>query len=312
MKIAVTGGTGFVGSHLLPALLADGHEVVCAVRPGSPAPTEGVRTVRADVGTGEEIERALAGVEAVVHLAALTHVPQEGAKDALGEYCRVNVRGTETVVRAALGCGARIFVHASSLKAMGEGSEKVLDETSQCAPETPYGISKLESEAIVRQGFCGGGRCAVALRLPMVYGPGDRRNLPRMIRWARKGLPMPLFRPKPMRSLVYVGNVAAGIAAVLAGPPTGFSTFLLTDGEDRATSDLYRAVCRELGRTPRFLPMPAAAAKIGATLSRDFRRLTTSFRASSARIEREFGFIPPFSFDEGIARAVEWYRRSAP
>jgi nucleoside-diphosphate-sugar epimerase len=310
LKVAVTGGTGFVGSHLLPALVQEGHEVVCTVRPGTSSSTDGVRAVRADVGTGEGIERALAGAEAVVHLAALTRFSRDGPGEALGEYRRVNVEGTEAVARAALSCGARIFVHASSVKAMGEGSEEVLDESSPCAPDTPYAKSKLESEGVVREVFGGAGRCAAVLRLPMVYGPGDRWNLPRMIRWAEKGLPFPLVRPDPVRSLIYAGNVAAGIAALLSAPPAGFSVFLTTDGEDRSTSDLYSAVCRELGREPRFLPVPAVAARIGRRFSRDLRRLTTSFRVSSAKIEREIGFVPPVSFDEGLARTVEWYRRS--
>jgi nucleoside-diphosphate-sugar epimerase len=253
---------------------------------------------------------AFSGADAVVHLAARNHVLKETARDPLAEYRRVNVAGTLNVVRAASDSGVKLFMHLSSVKAMGEESEKVLDENDLCLPKTPYGISKLESEEVVRAEATRTGMRVVILRLPMVYGPHGKGNLPRMIRWAERGLPFPLFQPDNLRSMVYVENVVAGIMAVLRSPPAGVQTYIVKDKEDYSTRTVYSAICRELGKTPRFLPLPALVVRLGGILSEDFRKVAGSFRVSSAKIEKEIGFVPPHSLDEGIARTVRWYKVS--
>jgi len=271
----------------------------------------GARMFPADISTGAGITEAFFGANAVVHLAARNHVLKETARDPLAEYRRVNVTGARNVVRVASSSGAKLFVHLSSVKAMGEESENILDEKSPCAPNTPYGISKNESEEVVREEATRTGMRAVILRLPMVYGPRNKGNLPRMIRWANKGLPFPLFQPDNLRSMVYVENVVAGIMAVLKSPSAGVPTYIVKDKEDYSTRTVYSAICRALGITPLFLPIPALAVRLGGILSEDFRKVVSSFRVSSAKIEKEIGFVPPHSLEEGIARTVRLYRDPA-
>lgn len=264
-----------------------------------------------DVTTGQGLDEALVGADAVVHLAARNHVLKDTAKDPMAVYRKVNVEGTRNVVRAASASGVKRFVHLSSVKAMGEESGEVLDEESQCSPKTPYGISKFESEEVVRTGATREGMRAAILRLPMVYGPRNKGNLPRMIRWAERGLPFPLFQPDNFRSMVYVENVVAGILAMLEKSQGGVSTYLLKDREDCTTRQLYSEICRGLGKSPRFLPVPSTMVRLGGMLSEDIRKVTGSLRVSSVKIEKEIGFIPPVPFEEGIARTVKWYRDSA-
>jgi nucleoside-diphosphate-sugar epimerase len=311
LNVAVTGSTGFIGSHLVPAFVGAGYEVACTVEPAIPDTIPGVHMFPADISTGAGVSDAFSEADAVVHLAARNHVLKETARDLLAEYRLVNIVGTRNVVRAASSSGVKCFVHLSSVKAMGEESESVLDEESPCAPKTPYGISKLESEEVVREEATRTGMRAVILRLPMAYGPRNKGNLPRMIRWADKGLPFPLFQPDNLRSIVYVENVVAGIMAVLKSPPAGVPTYIVKDKEDYSTRTVYTAICRELGKTPRFLPIPAMAVRLGGILSEDFRKVAGSFRVSSSKIEKEIGFVPFHSLEEGIARTVRWYRDSA-
>jgi nucleoside-diphosphate-sugar epimerase len=220
------------------------------------------------------------------------------------------VEGTNNVVQAARKQGVGLFVHLSSIKAMGEGSERILDESDECQPGTPYGASKLESEKVIRNETDGTGMSVVIFRLPVVYGPGNKGNLPRMIRWANSGYPFPIFHPENQRSMVYVGNVVAGIMAILKASPPVNTTFILKDREDYSTRTVYSAICNALGKKPRYLPVPSAIVRLGGLLSEDFRKISGSFRVCSAKIERDIQFTPPFTLEEGIARTVEWYKRS--
>ena len=312
-RIVITGASGFIGSHLVPALLGADFEIVCILEPGAENPLGGIQTFSADICAARELSEALTGANMVVHLAARNHVLRETAKDPLSEYRRVNVEGTRNVVRAARKQGVGLFVHVSSIKAMGEGTGDILDETAPCLPSTPYGISKLESEEVVRAGADGTGMAVLIFRLPMVYGPGNKGNLPRMIRWADRGLPFPLVQPDNLRSMVYVENVVAAVKTVLEDHPAGGAaprTYIVKDDADCSTRMIYSSICRELGKVPRFLPLPAVLGRIAGAISEDFRKVTSSFRVSSAKIKEEIGFVPPVSLEEGIARTVKCYKRS--
>jgi len=313
LRIVVTGCTGFIGSHIVPALTEAGHDVKGTVEPGIESGSSDVPLHTCDICTGNGLAAAFAGTEAVIHLAARNHVLRETAKDPLFEYRRVNVEGTRNVVWAARKQGVGLFVHVSSIKAMGEGTGDILDETAPCLPSTPYGISKLESEEVVRAEAGGTGMAVLIFRLPMVYGPGNKGNLPRMIRWADHGLPFPLVQPDNLRSMVYVGNVAAAVLAVLGSlcsRKMTQATYLVKDEADYSTRMIYSSICHALGKVPRFLPLPPPLGRVAGAISEDFRKVTSSFRVSSAKIREEIGFVPPFSGEEGIARTVRWYRRS--
>lgn len=313
-RIVITGASGFIGSHLVPALVGAGFEIVCILEPGAKNPFNGAQAFTADICTDRGLTEALTGAKVVVHLAARNHVLRETAKDPLSEYRRVNVEGTRNVVRAARKQGVGLFVHFSSIKAMGEGTGDILDETTPCLPSTPYGISKLESEEVVRSEADGTGMAALIFRLPMVYGPGNKGNLPRMIRWADRGLPFPLVQPDNLRSMVYVGNVVAAVSAALEDNSAGGAaprTYIVKDDADLSTRMIFSSICRELGKVPRFLPLPPALGWLAGAISEDYRKVTSSFRVSSAKIREEIGFVPPVSWEEGIARTVRWYKRSA-
>jgi UDP-glucose 4-epimerase len=311
LKIGVTGAGGFIGSHLIPALAGAGYDVAGIVEPESAVGLGDFPSHPVDICGGHGLEAAFIRADVVIHLAARSHVLRERSKDPLSEYRKVNVEGTRNVLRAASAVGAKVFFHMSSVKAMGEGSEKVLDEGDDCRPSTPYGISKLESEEAVRAEAVGTGITVMILRLPTVYGPGNKGNLPRMIRWAENGYPFPIFHPENLRSMIYVGNVVAGIMALLKASPAAGTTYILKDREDYSSKMVYSAICNAFGKKPRYLPLPSLAVRMGGSLSEDFRKITTSFRVSSAEFEKDLHFTPPFTLEEGIERTVEWYKRSA-
>ena len=311
MRIAVTGATGFIGSHLVPGLVEKGYVVRAAVEPGTGDAISEGRIFPVDISTGDGMPEFLSGADVVIHLAARNHVLKETEKDPLAAYRKVNVEGTRNVVLAAAASGAKLLIHFSSVKAMAEGSNEVLDENSPCRPITPYGISKLESEEVVLQEVGRSRMRAVVIRLPMVYGPRNKGNLPRMIRWADRGFPFPLFQPDNLRSMVYVENVVSGVIALIGKAHDGATTYILKDTEDYSTRRIFSAICRELGKPPRYLSVPASVSWFGRLLSEDFRKITESFRVRATKIDKEIGFAPPYSLEEGIARTVRWYMRSA-
>jgi len=310
--IAVTGAGGFIGSALVPALSGAGHSVIPLVRIGKGKSSALGNVKEIDVATGEGLARGFEGADSVVHLAARTPAARDSGKGAIA-YRMVNVEGTRNVVRTAVRSGVKAFLHVSSIKAMGESSDRILYEDDDCKPETPYGVSKLESEKIVREETEGKGTRGIILRLPMVYGPGDQGNFYRMIRWADRGFPLPIFSPESLRSMIYIGNVVAGIMAVLknspaAGPST--SVYILKDRLDCSSRMIYTMICGALGKSPRFLNIPGMLARFGEVFSGDIRRVAKPFRVGSEKITREMEFAPPFDLETAICETVRWYRCS--
>ncbi|MFL5382948.1 MAG: NAD-dependent epimerase/dehydratase family protein [Longimicrobiaceae bacterium] len=320
--VLVTGASGFLGRPVTRALLERGARVRGLARPGSaplepgvePAPVEGLHD-RAGLA------RAVEGAHAVVHLAARVHLMRDTAADPPAEFRRVNVEGTRAVLEEAIRAGARRFVHASSVKALGEGGGAVLTDDTRPAPADPYGVSKLEAERVVRELADAAGVHAAILRFPLVYGPGVGANFLKLIQTVDKGVPLPFGRVRNRRSAVYVGNAAAAVVAALESPAAARETFLVSDGDDVSTPELVRRIARALGRTARLIPIPPAlfalGGKVGDLLSRAVpfpltsaavHRLLGSLAVDSSRFGRLTGFAPPFTMDEGLAATAAWYR----
>ena len=323
-RVLVTGASGFVGRHCVEVLLASGRPVRGLFRtPPGPEAAADLEAARVHgLHDREGLRRALAGVEAVVHLAARVHVLEETAADPLAAFRAVNVEGTRTLLEESAAAGVRSFVFVSSVKAVGEASGSTTwTEATEPRPVDPYGVSKREAEILVRAFADEHGVHAPILRLPLVYGPGVGANMLALLRAVARGVPLPLGAVRNRRSLAYVGNVAAAVAAVLDTPESGTETFFVSDGEDLSTPELVRRVARALDRPARLVPVPPAlfraAGAAGDLLRRAVPvpvhsavvdRLLGSLAVDSSRLARVTGRTPPFSVDEGLARTAAWYR----
>lgn len=321
----VTGASGFLAPAVCAGLLTAGMEVRGLVRDG-PAP-KGVEPFRSDLRDRASLRQALRGVTAVVHLAGRVHwMPSRGATpaDELAAFRAHNVHGTRNLLEEAASAGVANFVHVSSVKAVATVSDSPLTEESHPAPTDPYGVSKLESEAVVREVASAHGMQASVLRLPLAYGPGVRANMLRLFRAVDRGALLPFGGVHNRRSLLFSGNFAAAVLAVLRVRGAGTEVFFVSDGEDVSTPQLVRLIAAALGRPARLLPFPAVPGRAVAHLcdavsemlplpfgAAALQRLTGSLQVDISRIRSLAGYSPRFTLAEGIAETAAWYRRSA-
>jgi nucleoside-diphosphate-sugar epimerase len=281
---------------------------------------EGVRAVRvADITDRESVGSTLAGVDTIIHLAA--HVHHAGVKNAAvsAEFERVNCLGTKTVLEEAVRASVGHIVFVSSVKALGNRSDRPFAEVDVPHPEDPYGATKRRAELILEEAASSGAIGVTIVRIPLVYGPGMRANMLRMFVAVSRRLPLPFGGVKNQRSLVYVGNAVAALRAV-AAPTVGFRLFHVTDGTDLSTPGLLRAIGKAMGKPARLVHAPEwlllSLGRIGDVLgsttslpgSDDLTKLLSSLQLDSSRINRELGFVPPLTVEEGLASTAEWFR----
>lgn len=313
LRVLVTGATGFVGTGLVKRLRDAGRFVVRAAvrREASGFPVEVEHVVVGDLTPDTVWQSALAGVSAVVHLAARVHVMRDAAIDPLSEFRRVNVEGALNLARQAAAAGVKRFVFLSSVKVNGEGGD--YKESDPPAPEDAYGISKHEAELGLRQIATETDMEVVIIRPPLVYGPGVKANFHALLRALARGKPMPLGAIHNRRSLVALDNLVDLIITCIDHPAAANQTFLVSDGEDLSTPELIRRMARALGRPAWLIPVPTAVLMAGATLlgKREVAaRLCGSLQVNITKARKVLGWTPPVSVDEGLRRTAEHYLSS--
>jgi len=281
--------------------------------------------VAADIGSGPLPIDAFRGIDTVFHCAGKVHALSETGTDEV-DYIRLNIDGTRNVLEAAAGANARRFIFTSSIKAGGEGSDVCLDEAMEDNPETPYGRTKLEAERLVFKYARQYKMHAAVLRLPLVYGPGYKGNLERMLEAvaARRFLPLPEFGNQ--RSMVHVEDAAE--AAILAAemPEANVQTYIVTDDRPYSTREIYTLMRVALGRRRPRLSIPVKALRavarfgdmLGKVRGRRFifdsdalEKLASSAWYSSRKIETELGFKPAYDLEKALPEMVAELRAGA-
>lgn len=311
-RVLVTGASGFIGRSLCRELTGRGAEVTALLRRVASGPWKSV--LRADLGAVPIAARQLDGVDTVFHVAGKAHARTRSASD-VSEYETVHVHGTRDLMHAARKAGVRCCVLLSSVKAMGEGGVDVLDEDAPCAPQNPYGATKLAAERIVLEELPL--PCPVVLRPTLVYGAGSRGNLDLMIRAIRQGLFPAIVFPPNARSMIHVDDVIQACLLAAEAPAACGRTYILTDGLEYSTNDVAAWIFEAFGKRPGFrLPfgvLKAAASfgdlagKLGlpSPLNTDaLDKLAGSARYSNAKICRELGFTPSRDLRQGIREMV--------
>jgi len=318
VKAFVTGGTGFVGAHLVQALRARGDQVTCLVRNAAKAHALGwsdVRLVRGDLDDAAALREGCAGAEVIYHVAG-----RISARDT-AEFMRANRDGTANVLEAAAHAPPERFVLVSSLAAAGPTTPgKPIDETRSPSPVTPYGQSKLAAELLVRAQA----RSWTIVRPPTVYGEWDREVL-KAFKLARMGV-APVFGDGSQElSVIYAGDLAAALVAAATAPATANRVYYAAHPVVTTSRDLVRAIGRAVGREPRIVPLPGVLARgllwtIGtiahlagrATLlsgDKAAEFLAPAWTCRPDALTRDAGWRAVTDLETGLRRTAAWYRR---
>lgn len=316
----VTGGTGFIGSHLVEALLARGDQVVCAVRERSDLTwLEGIPAERAkvDFESVASVAAAMAGAGHVYHLAGVT-ASRDGER-----FVRVNMALTARVAEAAATQPKPPrFLLVSSLSAAGPSRpDEPLREEMPARPISIYGRSKLAGEEAA---LALASRLEVAVvRPPVVYGPRDRGMLS-VFQMVKRRINPRVGGPSRRVSLIAVEDLVAGLLQVMAHPGAAGRTYYLAHPETLSLQEVGQLAARALGLRTLNVPAPDPLVKLGGLLSekalgligrdapfnRDKAREMTQagWVCHGGRAAAELGFAARTSHSEGFARTAAWYR----
>jgi nucleoside-diphosphate-sugar epimerase len=314
LDVVVTGADGFVGRALCAHWRAAGvafRGLVRGLTPDTSARADMLPV--GDLATVDEaaLGRALAPARTVVHLAGRAHVLREAASDSAPAYRRANALATDRVARAAAAAGVAHFLFASTVKVNGESTLPgcPFRESDPPDPRDVYAASKWEAERLLADVARDTGMRVTVLRLPLVYGPGMKGNLARLGQAVARGLPLPLAAIDNRRSLLGVANFASAVDALRARPTVaaGIATYFVADAESVSTPALVRAMAHSLGVAPRLFHVPVgvlrfAAACTGGTAQME--RLAGSLEVDTTAFRAHFGWLPPCSLQDGLARAV--------
>ena len=294
-NVLVTGAGGFVGRHLTPVLENAGWNV------------KGVgRHEIGDLELDLDWRQHLNGIDAVVHLAARVHRLGEKGDDpnVTESHFRANYNATINLAQQADLIGVKKFIFISTVKVLGDKNDRPFDSEAMFNPSDPYSRSKAAAEQFLLQKI--ENMCTTIIRPPLVYGPYVRGNFQKLMRIVEAGLPLPLANINNARSLLYVGNLADAIRVALDAPP---GIYLPSDKEAVSTETLIRTLAAALGRPTRLFAAPIVLLRIAGYITGK-AELTHRLIESLTVDGKIPDWHPPYSFKEGIAETVAWWRKN--
>jgi len=327
LKVLVTGSTGFVGGHLVEALVQRDHYVVAMARQESDVgflKRIHVEIRRANMNDPDSLQKALVGVDTVVHLAA--YYTFSGTMEM---YEKVNVQGTKNLLEAMRQTGVRRIVYCSTTEVIGPTPNGIADESSACHPYYEYGRSKLKAEGLIREAGAQGIQ-HVILRSSGIYGP---RNLDDVSYWFITTFANSVASNfiigdgKKVLQFVHVSDVVHSFISALENfDAVKDRTYIISDSKAYSYEEIYAIMARILGKKPPRLHIPIPLAKVMVAPVQLFNgirrkpnfiwRVSTmdTFKVdrnySIAKARAELGYEPEHSLPEGLAETVGWYKEN--
>ena len=305
-NVLVTGGAGFIGSHLVDALLERAATTVTVLdrlsTGGSLANLEvhdadpRLRFVLGDVADAALVDELVAGADSVIHAAAETHVDR--SIDDPASFLRTNVLGTQAVLEACRTHDVRmLMVSTDEVYGPGDAGDAVFDEDHPLRPVSPYAASKAAADLLCSAYFSTYAAQVTIVRGTNAFGPRQiERAVPTFAICALEGRPVPVYaQGKERREFLYVTDwVAAALAALDAGEPG--AVYNIGGGHELENIELARRIC-ELAGAP-----TSQIAFVADRPGHDFR-----YGLRADRLQA-LGWTAHVSFDDGLSRTVDWYR----
>ncbi|MFO8111442.1 MAG: NAD-dependent epimerase/dehydratase family protein [Desulfosalsimonadaceae bacterium] len=324
MSVFITGASGFVGQAIVHRLGRDGHDLTALLLPEEAVPDWSVvRCVRGDITRPETLVNAMDGMDAVIHLAGVV-----GYGVSWAQCRRLNVEGTINVVRAAVASGVRRFIHMSSVSVYGRVSGKRLDEEAPMKKiNDPYGDTKIEAEEVIRACEERGELDATVIRPTMIYGPGDRLFLPKLIENIAAGRARIIGRGDHAVDAIHVNDAADFVSLVLNRRDAIGRTYNLNHPNNPDWNQFIAAIAAALGVSAPDRHIPYGPAMVLAALLELASRFTGKpplvsrygvrnvgrpYDYSTRRMTREMGFDPKIGLIDGIRECVADHRKEAP
>jgi UDP-glucose 4-epimerase len=306
MKIAVTGGTGFVGTQLLKLISAE--QLVIIGRRN--VELSGAIFYQCSIGEATDFDSALDSVSVVIHCAARAHIMNDDAQDPLAEFRKVNTLGTLNLAKQAVAAGVKRFIYISSIKVNGESTKVGIPykASDNSAPIDPYGQSKAEAEQQLLALGKSSGMEIVIIRPPLVYGEGVKANFASLMNLVGKGLPLP-FRSinSNKRSMVSVYNLVDLIVTCIKEPKASNQIFLVSDDSDLSTAEMVALMAKIQDKTNLALPVPVWLFNLAAKLLNKqdvVSRLTGSLQLDIEHTKNTLNWKPPYSVEHGFKLSV--------
>jgi nucleoside-diphosphate-sugar epimerase len=325
VKVLVTGASGLLGGAVARAVVAVGHDVTTFQR--RPSGVAGVRDVAGSMTDPSAVAAAVAGQEAVVHLAAKVSLAGDP-----GEFEAVNVGGTRSLLEAMRASGVPRLVFVSSPSVAHGGASIVGEDAEPASPARArgdYARTKAAAEVLALAAADDDLR-VVAVRPHLVWGPGDTQLVERIVERARQGrLPL-LDHGAALIDSTYVDNAASGIAAALERvDAVSGEAYVITNGEPRTVADLMGGICAAGGAPVPRLRVPAGVARVAGSLVERVwavrpgadeppmtrflaEQLSTAHWFDQRRTQRDLRWTPEVSVDEGLRRLAAWYEAGQP
>lgn len=304
MKVLITGGAGFIGSHILAQLQGRRDMDVVVFDNLSSGSKEhvpaGMELVEGDVCDEAAVDALFADhhFDAVIHLAAQTMVPTSVEQPVLD--CRINLEGVLHVLEACRIHGTRHILFSSSAAVYGDNLHIPLKETERLVPTSPYGITKMTTEHYLRVYHELYGMDATVFRFANVYGErqgekgeGGVVSIFCKLLSQRQGITV-FGDGNQTRDFVYAGDIAQAIIRAL--PLKGYHTMNVSTGQETSINDLICSFEKAVGYT---VPVQYTAPRTG-----DILRSVLS----NETLKRDLGFVPAMNLEEGIRRTYDWYR----
>jgi nucleoside-diphosphate-sugar epimerase len=321
MKVLVTGGTGFIGSHLAKALVAEGHDVRCLVRESSDLQRlhdSGVELVYGDILETNSIDEALCGIDIVYHLAGI--LGQWGIPDET--YWAINVQGTKNMLETSLKHNIKRFIHCSTAGVTGPTLSISQDESFPYNPSNIYELTKAKGEKLALQFYRDAGLPVVVIRPEFIYGPGDTHTFG-LFKTIQRRVFILIDGGKATWHPTYIDDLVQGFQCALSEPRAIGQIYIIAGERYVTIKDLSYIIADSLGVSRPKISIPKNLAlvlaysiqKISGTFGLD-SPLTTSMvktfcRSSGCSIEKaknEIGYKPQITLEEGLQRTANWYK----